>query len=72
MEFIQNTREGSQLDKLNATAVAQAKSVLAAVAYVTDSRSLIDACMPNEFPPRNGRTSKALKALGFAVCVYNE
>jgi hypothetical protein len=52
MEFIQNTRKGSQLDTLNATAVPQCKSVLAAVAYVTDSRSLIDAC---------GRHNKPLK-----------
>lgn len=52
MEFIQNTRKGSQLDTLNATAVQQCTSVLAAVAYVTDSGSLINTC---------GRHNKPLK-----------
>ena len=44
MEFIQNTRAGSQLATLNSTAVPQCKAVIAAVAYVTDSRSLLEAC----------------------------
>lgn len=52
MEFVQNTRTGRQLDTLNATAVPQCTYVLAAVAYVTDARSLLDAC---------GRHNKPLK-----------
>jgi phosphatidylserine/phosphatidylglycerophosphate/cardiolipin synthase-like enzyme len=50
MEFIQNTMKGSQLDALNRTAVKSADSVIAAVAYVTDSRSLIDTCWKEQKP----------------------
>jgi hypothetical protein len=28
--------------------------------------------MPDDFPPRNGRTSKALTALGFSVSIHSE
>ena len=44
MEFIQNTKKGSQLDTLSVAASKSAESVIAAVAYVTDTRSLIDSC----------------------------
>jgi len=50
MEFIQNTRKGSQLDTLNGAAIKDADSVIAAVAYVTDSRSLIDSCWKHQKP----------------------
>lgn len=50
MEFIQNTRKGSQLDTLSMAATKSAKSVLAAVAYVTDTRSLIDSCWKAQKP----------------------
>jgi hypothetical protein len=33
---------------------------------------MIGWAMPDRFPPRNGRTSKALRALGFNVKVYTE
>lgn len=33
---------------------------------------LIGWALPDHFPPRNGRTSKALKSLGFSVTVYGE
>jgi len=33
---------------------------------------MVGWAMPNDFPPRNGRTSKALKALGFNVRTYGE
>jgi phosphatidylserine/phosphatidylglycerophosphate/cardiolipin synthase-like enzyme len=50
MEFIQNTTKGSQLNTLNSNAVKSADSVLAAVAYVTDSRSLIDTSWKEQKP----------------------
>ena len=33
---------------------------------------MVGWALPNDFPPRNGRTSKALVALGFNVRVYSE
>lgn len=33
---------------------------------------LVGWALPNDYPPRNGRTSKALRALGFDVKVYSE
>ena len=33
---------------------------------------IVGWAMPDRFPPRNGRTSKALKALGFNVKVYSQ
>jgi hypothetical protein len=33
---------------------------------------LVGWAMPDKYPPRNGRTSKALRALGFDVKVYSE
>lgn len=33
---------------------------------------LVGWAMPDKYPPRNGRTSKALRALGFNVKVYSE
>lgn len=33
---------------------------------------IVGWAMPNRYPPRNGRTSKALRALGFDVNVYSE
>jgi hypothetical protein len=33
---------------------------------------MVGWAMPNDFPPRNGRTNKALKALGFNVRIYGE
>lgn len=50
MEFIQNTRNGSQLDTLSMAATKNAGSVIAAVAYVTDTRSLIDSCWKAQKP----------------------
>ena len=50
MEFIQNTTKGSQLDTLSTAATKSAASVIAAVAYVTDTRSLIDSCWKAQKP----------------------
>src|SRR5437867_7699059 len=50
MEFIQNTSTGSQLDSLNAAAMQNTDSVVAAVAYVTDCRSLIERCWKDKKP----------------------
>jgi hypothetical protein len=33
---------------------------------------LVGWAMPDQFPPRNGRTSKALRAIGFNVKVHSE
>jgi hypothetical protein len=32
---------------------------------------MIGWAMPDDFPPRNGRTSKGLKALGFDVTIHS-
>lgn len=50
MEFIQNTKKGSQLDTLSIAATKSAESVIAAVAYVTDSGSLITSCWKEQKP----------------------
>jgi hypothetical protein len=33
---------------------------------------IVGWAMPNQYPPRNGRTSKALYALGYSVKIYSE
>jgi len=50
MEFIQNSGDGTRLEQLNAAAVPKAESVIAAVAYVTDTRTLLDSCLKHQKP----------------------
>ncbi|MCP5521862.1 MAG: phospholipase D family protein [Verrucomicrobiales bacterium] len=50
MEFIRNTARGSQLDTLNRAAIPGATSVEAAVAYVTDTTTLLESCWKAEKP----------------------
>jgi hypothetical protein len=33
---------------------------------------MVGWAMPDDFPPRNGRTSKALTALGYPVKIHSE
>jgi len=50
MELIQNSGNGSRLEVLNRSAVEGAENVVAAVAYVTDIRTLIDECWKHRKP----------------------
>jgi len=66
MEFIQNKSNGSQLDRLNEHAVIDATEVVAAVAYVSDSATLIESCR------KSGKSLKLYARYDFTAPVSPE